>query len=301
MENQSFIETKDLSFGIGGMQILRDVSLNVPRGSLFGFLGPNGAGKTTFIRVLLNLFPAEHNTVFLFGEDVTKSRLGVLKRLGRFVEQPSLYPNLSGEENLRIAQLYYGVPKSAIDEVLETVGMAYAKKRLVRTYSLGMKQRIALGQALIHKPELLILDEPTNGLDPGGIREIRELLINLNSERGTTIFVSSHLLTEVEKMCTHVGLINRGQLVAQGTLGQIMGANTRKLELKVSHVDRAKQLLHSQGFKTVFKNNSTLELEVENENQSASINRFLLEQGVDVYKLVYKEHNLEDVFLSLTH
>ena len=144
MENNSIIETRHLSFAIGSTQILKDVNLSVPMGSLFGFLGPNGAGKTTLIRVLLNLYQTKHDSVFLFGEDVTKNRLSVLKRLGRFVEQPTLYGHLTGEENLRIAQSYYGTTKSSIDEVLETVGMTYARKRLVKKYSLGMKQRISI-------------------------------------------------------------------------------------------------------------------------------------------------------------
>lgn len=301
MENNSIIETRDLSFAIGSTQILKDVSLSVPKGSLFGFLGPNGAGKTTLIRVLLNLYQTKHDSVFLFGEDVTKNRLSVLKRLGRFVEQPTLYGHLTGEENLRIAQSYYGTTKSSIDEVLETVGMTYARKRLVKKYSLGMKQRIAIAQALIHNPELLILDEPTNGLDPNGIKEIRELLIKLNTEKGITIFVSSHMLAEIERMCSHVGLIHNGELVFQGTLNQLTLANSKRLELKVGDVTRAKQLLQTQGITAIHNNNSTLELDIENEKQTASINRYLVEQGIEVYKLNYHEHNLEDVFMALTN
>lgn len=301
MENNSIIETRDLSFAIGSTQILKNVSLRVPKGSLFGFLGPNGAGKTTLIRVLLNLYQTKHNSVFLFGEDVTKNRLSVLKRLGRFVEQPTLYGHLTGEENLRIAQNYYGTTKSSIDEVLETVGMTYARNRLVKKYSLGMKQRIAIAQALIHNPELLILDEPTNGLDPNGIKEIRELLIKLNTEKGITIFVSSHMLAEIERMCSHVGLIHNGELVFQGTLNQLTLANSKRLELKVGDVTRAKQLLQTQGITAIHNNNSTLELDIENEKQTASINRYLVEQGIDVYKLNYHEHNLEDVFMTLTN
>ena len=301
MENNSIIETRHLSFAIGSTQILKDVSLSVPRGSLFGFLGPNGAGKTTLRRMLLNLYQTKHDSVFLFGEDVTKNRLSVLKRLGRFVEQPTLYGHLTGEENLRIAQSYYGTTKSSIDEVLETVGMTYARKRLVKKYSLGMKQRIAIAQALIHNPELLILDEPTNGLDPNGIKEIRELLIKLNTEKGITIFVSSHMLAEIERMCSHVGLIHNGELVFQGALNQLTLANSKKIEVKVSEVTRAKQLLQTQGFIAIHNNNSTLELDVESEKQAASINRYLVEQGIDIYKLNYHEQNLEDVFMALTN
>jgi len=297
----TIIETKNLSFAIGETQILKDVSLSVPQGSIFGFLGPNGAGKTTLIRLLLNLFSAGSDKVFLFGKDVTKNRVEVLKHIGRFVEQPSLYGHLTGAENLRISQTYYGVDRSRVDKVLELVDMTEYANRKVKAYSLGMRQRIAIAQALIHDPEVLILDEPTNGLDPNGIREIRELLVSLNNDHGKTIFVSSHLLSEIEKMCTHVGVIHHGRILYQGAIENLPANGDSNLEIKVKDPARAMALLKSQGLEAVHNHNSTLTLAVAGEQQIAAVNRHLVEQGIDVFSLTLHQNNLEDIFVSLTN
>jgi len=301
MENNAIIETRNLSFSIGKTQILKDVSLTVPQGSFYGFLGPNGAGKTTLIRVLLNLFNAGSNKVFLFGEDVTQNRVKTLRRLGRFVEQPSLYGHLTGAENLAIAQRYYGVASSRVDEVLNLVGMTEYRNRKVKAYSLGMRQRIAIGQALIHDPELLILDEPTNGLDPNGIREIRELLVSLNKDYGKTIFISSHMLSEIEKMCTHVGVIHHGRVLYQGVIENLPVMAESQLEIKVQDIQRALTVLKRQGMEGNYSHNSTITLPVENEQQIASVNRFLVEDGIAVFGLTIHQNNLEDIFISLTN
>lgn len=295
------IETKNLSFAIGNTQILKDVSLSVPKGSIYGFLGPNGAGKTTLIRLMLNLFSTSEGKIFLFGEDVTKHRVSLLKRLGRFVEQPSLYGHLTGAENLDLARRYYGAPAHRVAKVLKIVGMAEFANRKVKAYSLGMRQRIAIGQALIHDPELLILDEPTNGLDPNGIKEIRELLVSLNREHGKTIFVSSHLLSEIEKMCTHVSVIHKGRVLYQGTIEGLNGSSESKLDVKVIDVQKAKSALKKQGIDAVHNHNSTLSMSVESEMQIAAINRFLVEEGIDVFSLTAHHHNLEEVFIELTN
>lgn len=297
----SIIKTKDLSFAIGDTQILKNVSLSVPYGCIYGFLGPNGAGKTTLIRILLNLFSAGSNKVFLFGEDIAKNRIKILQRIGRFVEQPSLYGHLTGAENLSIAQQYYGVAKSRVKETLKVVGMLEYADRKVSTYSLGMRQRIAIAQSLVHDPELLILDEPTNGLDPNGIREIRELLISLNKEHGKTIFISSHLLSEIEKMCTHVGVIHHGSVLYQGVIDDLPTSTQNQLDIKVHDVQRAKSILKRQGIEAVHNHNSTLTMPVESELQIAAINRFLVEDGIDIFSLTLHQHNLEEVFISLTN
>jgi lantibiotic transport system ATP-binding protein len=301
MNKKAIIETRNLSFAIGKTQILKDVSLTVPQGSFYGFLGPNGAGKTTLIRVLLNLFNAGSNKVFLFGEDVTQNRVKTLRRLGRFVEQPSLYGHLTGAENLAIAQRYYGVASSRVDEVLRLVDMTEYRNRKVKAYSLGMRQRIAIGQALIHDPELLILDEPTNGLDPNGIREIRELLVSLNKDHGKTIFISSHMLSEIEKMCTHVGVIHHGRVLYQGVIENLPVMAESQLEIKVQDIQRALTVLKRQGMEGNYSHNSTITLPVENEQQIASVNRFLVEDGIAVFGLTIHQNNLEDIFISLTN
>jgi len=296
----TIIETRNLSFAIGKTQILSDVSLSVPQGSIYGFLGPNGAGKTTLIRILLNLFSAGNDKVFLFGKDVTRNRVEVLKKIGRFVEQPSLYGHLTGAENLAITQTYYGVESSKVEEALALVGMTEFANRKVKAYSLGMRQRIAIAQALIHDPELLILDEPTNGLDPNGIKEIRELLVSLNKDHGKTIFVSSHLLSEIEKMCTHVGVIHHGRVLYQGVIDKLPKNADNQLEIKVRDPERALKLLTAQGMEALHNYNSTLTLHVDSEQQIAAINRHLVEQGIDVFSLTLHQNNLEDIFISLT-
>ncbi|HPT20642.1 MAG TPA: ABC transporter ATP-binding protein [Bacteroidales bacterium] len=297
----TIIETHHLSFGIGETRILKDVNLSVPKGSIYGFLGPNGAGKTTLIRIMLNLFSAGSNKVFLFGKDVTLNRVEVLERLGRFVEQPSLYSQLTGAENLRISQIYYGVDRSRIDEVLELVGMKEYANRKVKAYSLGMRQRIAIAQALINDPELLILDEPTNGLDPKGIREIRELIVSLNREHGKTIFLSSHLLTEIEKMCTHVAVIHHGRILYQGIIEKLPKAADNMLEIKVKDSNHALAALKNQGLDAVHDHNSTIRLTITGNQQIAAVNKYLVEQGIDVYSLTRHQNNLEDIFISLTN
>jgi len=299
---RSIIETRKLTFRIGQTTILKDVNLNVPKGSVYGFLGPNGAGKTTLIRLLLNLYAAEKETIFLFGSDITTSRVEILQRLGRYVEHPSLYQHLSGEENLRLAQKYYKVRAARVDEVLDTVGMKAWRHRKVKAYSLGMRQRIAIGQALLHDPELLILDEPTNGLDPTGIREIRELLLRLNKEHGKTIFISSHLLSEIEKMCTHVGVIHQGEVLYQGTLeGMVNQAASRRVFVQVNNPEHAIRLLAQQGVAAMHTLNSMVEMQVSGNIQVAAINRLLVQEGVDVYDLHQQDQNLEKVFMSLTN
>lgn len=297
----SIIRTRNLSFGIGKTKILNDVSLSVPEGSIYGFLGPNGAGKTTFIRILLNLFNAGRNRVFLFGKDITTNRVEVLQRIGRFVEQPSLYGQLTGAENLRISQIYYGAEKSRIDEVLELVGMTEYANRKVKAYSLGMRQRIAIAQALINDPELLILDEPTNGLDPNGIREIRDLIVSLNRDHGKTIFISSHLLSEIEKMCTHVAVIHHGKVLYQGVIESLPRKTDNLLEIKVKDPEEVMLSLMNQGLDAVHDHNSTVIVTVTSDHQIAAVNRYLVDQGVEVFGLTRHQNNLEDIFISLTN
>jgi len=299
---RSIIDTPNLNFAIGRTTILKDVNLEVPKGSIYGFLGPNGAGKSTLIRLLLNLYPVEEGKIFLFGNDVTTSRVGILKRLGRYVEHPSLYQHLTGHENLRLAQKYYNVPSERVGEVLDIVGMTEFRHRKVKAYSLGMRQRIAIGQALLHDPELLILDEPTNGLDPSGIKEIRELLVRLNREHGKTIFISSHLLSEIEKMCTHVGVIHQGAVLYQGPLeGMDRQAAGKRLLVKVGNVEHALKLIAQQGLEATHNLNATLEIPITENAQVAAINRHLVQEGIDVYELHQQDHNLEEVFMSLTN
>ncbi|MEJ7780010.1 MAG: ATP-binding cassette domain-containing protein [Daejeonella sp.] len=209
LSSNLIIETNKLSFKFKDEFILNNLNLKIEKGSIYGFLGPNGAGKTTTIRLLLGLLPSKNNTIKLFTEDLSSmNSTKVFSKIGSLIEHPSLYEHLSAWDNLEITRRLRNIDKQRMNEVLEMVNLTNASKKLVKNYSLGMKQRLGLALALISKPELLILDEPINGLDPAGIIEIRELLLSLNKEQGITIFLSSHLLPEIEKLVTHLGILN---------------------------------------------------------------------------------------------
>lgn len=215
------IETKNLNYSYGAQKVVNNVSLQVPQGSIYGFLGPNGAGKTTTIRLLTGMLATDDDNIFIHGQSLKKNMPMIFKTMGTLIETPSLYLHLSGRENLRIIATMRGLPYSRIDDALATAGLSAAAGKKAKQYSLGMKQRLGIAMALLADPDLLILDEPANGLDPTGIIEVRELLVKLNRERGKTIFVSSHLLTEVEKTCTHIGIIHHGVMRYNGTLAEM--------------------------------------------------------------------------------
>jgi lantibiotic transport system ATP-binding protein len=301
--NSLIVSTDKLNFSFGGSQkILEDLSLAVPKGSIYGFLGPNGAGKTTTIRLLLGLLKNQSGTIRLFGQDFVKNRIALLSRLGSLIEQPSLYLHLTGRENLEIFRLSYRCNKKRIGEVLDLVGLSQAANKKAKAYSLGMKQRLAIAISLMHEPELLILDEPTNGLDPTGIIETRELIKKLNHESGKTIIVSSHLLTEVEKMATHVGIINHGRLLFQGALTELqkLKSKTSAIELEVSDTTQAIHLLQDS-FPLRKVNGSRLEVAFESRERNAEINQLLVQNGVLVYQMAVTQNDLESLFIQITN
>lgn len=216
------IETKELSFAFAyGRKVVNELSLRVPEGSIYGFLGPNGAGKTTTIRLLTGMLRSDRDNIFLQGQSLQRGMPGIFQSLGALIETPSLYGHLTGKENLKVITTLRGLHSRHIDKYLSIVGLTDAAHKKAKDYSLGMKQRLGIAMALLPDPTLLILDEPANGLDPNGIIEIRELLRSLNREHGKTVFVSSHLLAEIEKTCTHIGIINRGVLRYDGTLEEM--------------------------------------------------------------------------------
>lgn len=294
------IQTTNLNFSFSnGVKTLQDVNLFVPRGSVYGFLGPNGAGKTTTLRLLLGLLKNQHGKLEIFGKEFSSHRIEILKRLGSLIEQPSLYLHLTAKENLDIYRLIYKVDKNRINEVLKIVGLEYTAKKKVKQFSLGMKQRLSIAIALLHQPELLILDEPTNGLDPNGIIETRELIKKLNKEHNTTVIVSSHILNEVERMASHVGIIHKGRMLFQGTLTELQQMKSRQTALEIETNDNiaAAQLLQSYSLKSV---NGKLVLPFENNAQTAAINKLLVQNGVDVYALHSQQDDLEQLFLDIT-
>ncbi len=215
------LETSKLSHRFAGSQVLKDLALRVPEGSIYGFLGPNGAGKTTTLRLVLGLLKKQQGEINVFGRPFGPNRLAVLRRVGSLIESPSVYAQLTAVENLRVLQRIYRCPASRIVEVLQLVGLADTGTKKAGRFSFGMKQRLGIAIALLNDPALLILDEPTNGLDPEGIIEMRELLRSLNRTKGVTILISSHLLAEMQKLVTHAGIIHKGQLLFQGTLNEL--------------------------------------------------------------------------------
>jgi lantibiotic transport system ATP-binding protein len=297
----SIIRTNGLEFSFTKQEkILHSLNLDIPQGSIYGFLGPNGAGKTTTLKLLLGLLKIDNNPITLFGEGLAENRLQLLRRIGSLIEQPSLYGHLTGKENLEVFRLAYRCKKERIGEVLKIVGLTRAANKKAKAYSLGMKQRLAIAIALLHDPELLILDEPTNGLDPTGIIETRDLIIQLNKEFNKTILVSSHLLNEVEKIATHVGIIHQGKLMFQGTLPDLQGVKSRFtiLEVEVDDIKNAQLLLaNEQPVKQV--GDFTLHINVENRESLAAINSILVRNQIKVYKLGLVNNDLEDLFIQI--
>lgn len=245
------MQTHRLTKRFGAQTVVDGIDLSVPRGSVFGFLGPNGSGKTTTIRILLGLAAATSGEVRVLGQPLPRYLPDVLPRVGALVEGPGFYPFLSGRANLRrldAADRFVSpsTRRSRVETALERVGLSHAAGKKVGAYSLGMKQRLGIANALLTHRELIVLDEPTNGLDPQGTREVRHLVRSLTAE-GTTVFVSSHLLAEVEQICSHVAVLRAGRLVAQGTLDEVRGAGRKLLRVLTPDVERAHQVLAGVG------------------------------------------------------
>lgn len=293
------IETRNLSYQFGKQLVLDQVSLNVKEGSIYGFLGPNGAGKTTTIKVLLNLLQTDNEKVFLFGKDLKRNRIEILSGIGSLIEQPAIYPHLSGKENLLNRALLLRVNATRVREMLDLVNLTEHANKKAGKYSLGMKQRLGIALALLNDPKLLILDEPTNGLDPNGIIEIRQLIRKLVEERGKTVFISSHLLSEVEKMVSHIGIINRGKLLFQGTIEELNNLSKKQLEIQTNDLVSSKELLCRNGYQAEISLDKIL-IPYQSLNQSAEINSLLVKQDHKVYNLSISKQNLENLFLSIT-
>jgi lantibiotic transport system ATP-binding protein len=299
--NKLIIETKALNYHFSRQQqTLYNIDMMVEKGSVYGFLGPNGAGKTTTLRLLLGLLKCQEGSIELFGYNLAHNRMGILKRLGSLIEQPSLYGHLTARENLEVYRRIYGTEKNRIAEVLKLVGLENTGSKKARQFSLGMKQRLSIAIALLHQPELLILDEPTNGLDPNGIIETRELIKRLNKEFGVTILVSSHILAEVEKMATHVGIIHKGKMLFQGPLTSLQQLKNKKsfVHINTSNNDAAFAIL--QGAFMVERVNGHLTVPYQDNGSTASVNRLLLQNNVDVFLLQPQQNDLEQLFIDIT-
>lgn len=292
------IQTTQLTRAFAGRPAVCSIDLSVPRGAIYAFLGPNGAGKSTTIRLVLGLLQPDAGSIAVFGLPFATHRLAILSRLGALVESPSLYPHLTATENLAIPARLLRRGTGDITRALSTVGLASVGSKLVRHFSLGMKQRLGLALALLADPELLILDEPTNGLDPAGIQEIRELMRSLSTEHGITVFVSSHLLSEVDQLATHVGILSQGTLVFQGTAQALAQRRRHRLRIVVDRPTDAVVTLTAKGWAVAHEDDAVT---ARADAPAAELNRALVEAGHDVHTLVRETDSLEDVFLGMTH
>lgn len=299
--SQPIIETQGLDFYFKDFKALDQINLNVPEGSIYGFLGPNGAGKTTTIRVLLDLFHPKEGQVKIFGKELRTNRVEILGKVGALIENPSIYKHLSGRQNLEVIRKMVDVPKSRIQEVLKIVRLVDNADKKAKNYSLGMCQRLGLAAALLTDPELLILDEPTNGLDPSGIIEMRELIIELNREHGKTIFLSSHILSEIEKLATDVAIIDEGKIQYQGKLeGLQQQGDSIELVIELDKVSEAASIIKNMSYTISEENGRSIHLPIESKKEVAKINKALVDQGIDIYQLKTSEQNLESIFLNIT-
>lgn len=291
----TILETKGLSKRYGRIQALNSLNLQVPRGSVFGILGPNGSGKTTTLGMSLSVIRPTAGECLWFGEPVSPA---TLKRIGAILEGPLFYPYLTGYRNLEIVAKIKGVPTKRILEVLNLVGLAERMTSPFKTYSLGMKQRLAIAAALLAEPEVLILDEPTNGLDPQGIAEIRDL-IRLIADSGTTILLASHLLDEVEKVCSHVAVLKRGNLIFSGKVEE-MGGGKPTMELSAADPIVLEQLLQKwPEVEHIEVDDARLIVKFTNEPDPAAINQRLYQEGIVLSHLALRKSRLEDQFLEL--
>ncbi|MBK8564833.1 MAG: ABC transporter ATP-binding protein [Saprospiraceae bacterium] len=296
------IETKGLSHHFTkGRPILDQINLRVKEGSIYGFLGPNGAGKTTTLRLILGLLRKQQGEVLIFGKNFGKHRTQVLRRIGSLIESPSIYGQLTAAENLAVWQKIYRCPKSRIPEALHLVGLQDTGTKRAHQFSLGMKQRLSIAVALLHEPALLVLDEPTNGLDPGGIVEIREMLKRLNREMGVTVLISSHLLPEIEKLATDVGIIHRGQLLFEGTLEALLERQRQvsRIAFETDDSPRTLQLLSDIG-QAARHDGSSITIPSVDKQAIAVLNRKLVEHGIGVHRIATVEDDLETIFMNLT-
>lgn len=294
------IETVGLNYNFGAQAVVKNLSLQVPKGSIYGFLGPNGAGKTTTIKILLNLLQSPADQVFIFGKEINSNRIGSLKRMGSLVEQPAIYGHLTGKENLLNRCILLGIKKSKCAEMLSLVGLTDAANKKAGKYSLGMKQRLGIALALISNPELLLLDEPTNGLDPNGIIEIRNLMIDLTAKHGKTILVSSHLLAEIERTATHVGIINKGELLFQGTIGALQDLSKPAVKIETDNQAKAISVLKNEGIDIIHTNELTVSVAYTDKVAMGKINTLLVNNGVSVYSISKERKDLENLFLDIT-
>ncbi len=295
------IHMRGVCKAFGSHRVIDDLSLTVPEQSIFAFLGNNGEGKSTVIRLITGLLRAERGDIDVLGMDVRKQRHAILGKIGAIVEAPSLYPNLNAEEFLRIGCIIKNLAPTEIARVLELVKLDNTRGRLIAKFSLGMKQRLAIAHALLGSPQLLILDEPTNGLDPEGTLDIRTLLKSLPAVAGTSVFVSSHNLGEIEKMASHVALLKDGKIRFQAPIDELMAQQTGALAIDVGDIARAQQLLAGAAYQVERTEGGQLRVSGVERHQTDRVHALLVHAGVKLYQSVYHTPSLEQWFLGEHH
>lgn len=296
----NIITTNNLSKKYKDIYRVKDLDLKVPENSVYGFLGPNGAGKSTTLKMILGLVNKTSGDITVFNKKVTdKNRLEILKNVGSLIESPSYYGHLTGRENLKIVQTLRGIPEKNIDKVLKIVRLEKNMNKKVKEYSLGMKQRLGIAAALLSFPKLLILDEPTNGLDPAGIQEMRNLVCNLPKEYGMTVVVSSHMLSEIDMMATHVGIINEGELIFQDNLTKLHEKSAHKIAYKTMDNIKASNLLRLKGI-SFEESDGYILLPEASDSYICNLNKLFINAGINPTRIEERNQSLEDIFLNLT-
>jgi ABC-2 type transport system ATP-binding protein len=301
MENTEIIKVQHLAKNFGSFQAVKDVSFTVNKGDVFGFLGPNGAGKSTTIRCMLSLIKPDKGQIQLFGKDLNQHRNEILSRVGSIIEKPDFYRYLSAEKNLAIFARISGkdVSKKEIAEMLDFVGLNGRNRDKVGGFSHGMKQRLGIAQTLLHQPDLIVLDEPTTGLDPQGIVEIRNLILRLKSEQNKTVILSSHQLSEIELISNRMVIINKGQSIIEGDVKELLNAQEMVVQMEVNDMEKTVNVLHASFQSASFKKINERIIEVTIEKQLVpSLNRLLVQEGVEVHAMEPKR-KLEDFFMKI--
>lgn len=296
------LQTNQLTKTIGGRKLVTDVSIHVKAGEIYGFLGPNGAGKTTVMKMILNLWKPTGGSIELFGQPLTPRSCEVLKRIGSTIEFPTFYEHLTGRENLALHCEYMGYYRpGAVEEALELLNLADAADKQVRSYSLGMKQRLGIARAVLSKPELLILDEPTNGLDPAGMRQIRELLKMFSTRYGITIMISSHMLSEIESIADTIGILSRGVLMKEISMREVSEMSLAYIEAKVTNTKRAAYILAEKMGLSNFRIMDQGILRIYDKKASVQeIAKTFALYDVELEAIGEKAESLEDFFLKVT-
>ncbi|MBS3945400.1 MAG: ABC transporter ATP-binding protein [Melioribacter sp.] len=300
--SEQIIEVRGLTKKFKNITAVNNLDLNVYRGDVFGFLGPNGAGKSTTIRMLLSLIKPTSGSIKIFGYSIKEKREEILRKVGAIVEKPDFYLYLSAYKNLEIFGKLSGadVSKKKIMEMLELVGLSKRANSKVKTYSHGMKQRLGLAQALLHDPELIILDEPTTGLDPQGMKEIRELILYLSRTKNKTVFLSSHILREVELIATRMIIINKGSAQVEGTVNDLLNMDKLTVTFEVDKIDTAKTIIQDSAWKEKLVSSTNRELSFELiYNDIPALNKFFVENGFSVSSII-PVRSLENFFLKIT-